>query len=82
MKLYNIHVTLKMARKDINELDLAKAYIPDFILVVVLNKVELELSHVPAALFNMCLTESYFRECWKFSFFFSIFKNVCKRFIT
>ena len=63
LKLYNIHVTLKMARKVITNLDLAKAYVPDFILVVVLNKVELELSHVPAALFNMCLKESYFREC-------------------
>ena len=72
MKLYNIHVTLKLARKVINKLDLAKAHIPDFILVVLLNKVELELSYVPAALFNMCLKESYFRECWKFSFFLYI----------
>lgn len=55
-----------MARKVINNLDLAKANIPDFIVVVVLNKVELEILHVPAALFNMSLKESYFREYWKF----------------
>ena len=61
-----------MARKVINNLDLAKANIPDFIVVVVLNKVELELLHVPAALFNMSLKESYFREYWKFSFFLYI----------
>ena len=40
---------------------------PDCIPVVVLKNCEPELSYILAELFNMCLKESYFPECWKVS---------------
>ena len=48
---------------------------PDCIPVVVLKNCEPELSYILAELFNMCLKESYFPECWKVS---SVALNVGK----
>ena len=41
---------------------------PDCIPVVVLKNCELELSCELAELFNMCLKDSCFPDCWKVSF--------------
>ena len=68
-----------MDKKVLTNLDSSKTSGPDCILVVVLNKFELELSYVPAELFNMCLKKSYFPDFWKISSAVSLFKNVGER---
>ena len=65
MKLHNISVTLKMVKKVKMNLDLSKASDPDCIPVAVLKNCEPERSYILAELFNKCLKESYFRDCWK-----------------
>ena len=50
-----------MAKKAITNLDLSKASGPDCIPVVVLKNYEPEL-------FNKCVKESCFPDCWKVSF--------------
>ena len=67
LKLHNISVTSKMIKKVIMNLDLSKASGPDSIPVVVLKNCEPELSYILAELFNKCLKESCFPDCWKIS---------------
>ena len=67
LKLHNISVTPKIVRKIIINLDLSKASGPDCIPVVVLKNCEPELSYILAELFNKCLKESCFPDCWKVS---------------
>ena len=57
-------------------LDLSKAYGPDCIPVVVLKTCESEFSYILAELFNKCLKESCFPDCWKVSSVVPVFKNV------
>ena len=59
-------------------LDLSKAYVPDCIPGVVLKNCELGLSYLLAELFNKCLMESCFPDCWKVSSVVPVFKNVGK----
>ena len=66
LKLYNVSVTPKMVKKVITNLDLSKASGPDCIP---------ELSFILAELFNKCLKESCFPDCWKVSVS-PVFKNV------
>ena len=75
LKLYNISVSPKMVRKNVMNLDLSKASGPDCIPVVVLENCERELSYL-AELFNKCLKESSFPNCWKVSSVVPVFKNV------
>ena len=58
LKLYNVSVTPKMAKKVIMNLDLSKASGPGCIPVVVLKNCVPELSYILAQLFNKCLKES------------------------
>ena len=60
-------------------LDLSKASEPDCIPVVVLKNCEPELSYILAELFNKCLKESCFPDCWKVSSVVLVFKNVRER---
>ena len=60
-------------------LDLSKASGPDCIPVVVLKNFEPELSYILAELFNKCLKESCFPDCWKVSSVVPVFKNVGER---
>ena len=76
LKLHNISVTPKMVRTVIMNLDLSKASEPDCIPVVVLKNCEPELSYILAELFNTCLKESCFPDCWKVSSVVPVFKNV------
>ena len=80
LKQHNISVTLKIVKKVIMNLDLSKASGPDCIPVLVLKKCELELSYILAELFNKCLKESCFPDCWKVPSVVPIFKNVVERF--
>ena len=57
-------------------LDLSKTSGPDCIPVVVLKNCEPELSYILAELFNKCLKESCFPDCWKVSSVVHVFKNV------
>ena len=75
-KLHNISVTSKMFKKVITNLESSKAYGPDCIPVVVLKNCEPELSYIVVELFNKCLKESYFPDCWKVSSVVPVFKNV------
>ena len=77
-KLHYISVTYRMVKKVITNLDLSKAFCPDYIPVMFLKNYEPELWHILAELFSMCLKESCFPDCWKVSLVFPIFKNVGK----
>ena len=79
LKLHNISITPKMVKKVITNLDLSKASGPDCIPVVVLKNCEPELSYILTKLFNNCLKESCFPDCWKVSLVVAVFKNVGKR---
>ena len=79
LKLHNISVSPKMVKKVIINLHLSKASGADCIPVVVLKNCELELSYILAGLFNKCLKESCFPDCWKVSSAFPVFKNVGER---
>ena len=79
LKLHNISVTPKTVKKVITNLDLSKASGPDCIPVVVLKNCEPELSNILTELFNKCLKESCFPDCWKVSSVVPIFKNVGER---
>ena len=69
-----------MVKKIIMNLDLSKASGPDCIPVVVLKNCESELSFILAELFNKCLKEACFPDCWKVSSVVPVFKNVGERF--
>ena len=79
LKLHNISVTPKMVKKVIMNFDLSKASGPDCIPMVVLKNCEPELSYILAELFNKCLKESCFPDCWKVSSVVPVFKNVGER---
>ena len=79
LKLHNISLTPKMIRKVVMNFDLSKASGPDCIPVVVLKICEPELSYILAELFNKCLKESCFPDCWKVSSVVPVFKNVGER---
>ena len=75
LKLDNISITPKMVKKVITNRDLSKASGPDCIPVVVIKNCGPELSYILAELFNMCLKESCFPDCWKVSSLVPVFKN-------
>ena len=60
-------------------LDFSKVSGLDCIPLVVLKNGELELSYILAELFNKCLKESCFPDCWKVSSVLPVFKNVRER---
>ena len=76
LKLHNIPITPKIVKNVITNLDSSKASGPNCILVVILKNCEPELSYILAELFNMCLKESCFPDCWKVSLMVPVFKNV------
>ena len=69
-----------MVTKVIMNLDLSKASGLDCIPVVVLKNCEPELFYILAELFNKCLKESCFPDCWKVSSVVPVFRNVGERF--
>ena len=82
LKLHNISVTPKMVKQVITgqNLDSSKVPGPDCFLVTVLKNCQPELSYILAELFNMCLNESCFPDCWKVSSVIPVFKNIEERF--
>ena len=76
LKLHNISVSPEMVKKVIMNLDLSKASGPGCIPVVVLKNCKPELSYILAELFNKCLKESCFPDCWKVSSVVPVFENV------
>ena len=78
MKLH-ISVTPKIVEKVITNLYLSKGSGPDCIPVVVLKNCEPELFDILDKLFNTCLKESCFPDCWKVSSVVPVFKNVRER---
>ena len=68
-----------MVKNVITNLDSSKASGPDCIPVMVLKNCEPELSYILAKLFNNCLKESCFPDCWKVSSVVPVFKNVGER---
>ena len=79
LQLHNISVTSKMVKKVIMNLDLSKASGPHCIPKVVLKNCKPELSYILDQLFNKCLKESCFSDCWKFSSVVPVFKNIWER---
>ena len=68
-----------MVKKGISNLDSPNVSGPDCIPVVVLKNCEPELSYILAELFNICLKDSCFPDCWMVSPVVPIFKNVEER---
>ena len=68
-----------MVKKVKTKLGSSKASGPDGIPVAVLNNCEPKLSYILAELFNMCLKEFCFPDCWKISSVVPVFKNVGER---
>ena len=68
-----------MVKKVIMNLHFSKVSGPDCIPLVVLKNRELDLSYILAELFNKCLKESCFPDCWKVSSVFPVFKNIRER---
>ena len=68
-----------MVKNVTTNLDLSKASGPDCIVVVVLKNCEPEILYILAEIFNLCLKESCFPDCWKASILVPIFKNVGER---
>ena len=60
-------------------LDSSKASGPDCIPVVVVKSCEPELSYILVKLFNMCLKQSCFPDCWKVSLVVPLIKNAGER---
>ena len=79
LKLHNTSITAKRVKKVITNLDSSKASGSDCIPVVVLRNCEPGLSNILAELFNICLKESCFPDCWKVSSVVPVFKNIGKR---
>ena len=79
LKLHNTSVTHTVVKKVIMNLNFSKASGPDCIPVVLLKNYEPELSYILAELFNKCLKESCFPDCWKVSLVVPVFKNVGER---
>ena len=59
-------------------LDLSKASGSDCIPVVVLRNCDPELSYIQAELFNKCLKQSCFPDCWKVSPVVPVFRMLGK----
>ena len=68
-----------MVKKVMMNLDLSKTSGLDCIPVVVLKNCEQDFSYILAELFNKCLKESCFLDCWKVSSVVPVFKNVWER---
>ena len=79
LKLHNISITPKMVKTFITSLDSSKASGLECIPVLVLKNCEPELSYILAKLFNKCLKDSSFPDCWKVSSVVPVFKNVGER---
>ena len=65
LKLHNVFGTPMVVKKVKMNLGLSKAFGLDYILVLVLKNYEPELLYILAEVFNMCLRESCFPDCWK-----------------
>ena len=76
LKLHSISITSKMVKKVVANLDSSKASGADYIPVAVLKNCEPEPSYILAELFNMCLKESCFPDCWKVFSVVPVFKNI------
>ena len=79
LKLHNISTTPKMVKKVITNLDSSKTSGPDCIPVVVLKNCQPSFSYILAKLFDNCLKESCFPDCWKISSVVPVFNNVGDR---
>ena len=65
-----------MVKKVMTNLDSRKASGPDCISVVVVKNYKPKLLYILAEVFNMCLKESCFPDCWKMCSIFPVSKNV------
>ena len=68
-----------MIKNVITNLHLSKTSGPDCIPVVVLKTCEPEFFYILAELFNNCLKESCFPDCWKVSSVVSVFNSFGER---
>ena len=77
--MYNISVTPKIVKKVILNLDLSKVSGPVCIQVGVLKNCGQEFSYILAELFDKCLRESCFPDCWKVPSVVPVFRNLGER---
>ena len=78
LNMHNISASLKLVKRVTTNLVLLKTSGRDSFPVVVLRKCETELSYILVELFTVCLTESFFTDCWKVFSTVLVFKNVGK----
>ena len=79
LKPYNISLTTKIVKNIITNLDSSKVFGSDCVSMFVLKKCKPDVSYILAELFNKCLKESCFPDCWKVSSVVPVFKNVGER---
>ena len=79
LKLHNISVTPKMVKMVMKSLDFSLVTGPDCIQVVVLKNCEPDLLYIVAEIFNVCLEDSCFPDCWKVSLVIPILRNIGER---
>ena len=79
LRVHNSFIIPNMVNKVITNLNSSEVFGPDCVPVVVLKKCEPELSYILVVLFNMCLKEYCFPDCWTVSSVVHVFKNVMKR---
>ena len=70
-----------MVKEIITKLGSSKTSGPGCVPLVVLRNREPELSYILAELFNMCLKESCFSDCWKVSLVVFVFKACVRYFL-
>ena len=77
-KLHNISVIPKLVKTIATNLHLSKASGSDCITVVLIKNSQPELSDILPELFNVCLKETFFPDCWKVLLVFPVFKMLEK----
>ena len=79
IKVMSVLVTPKRVSNTISCLDASKANGPDGISAIVLQKCSPELSPILSKLFNKCLAEGVFPDCWKVASVVPTYKNKGER---
>ena len=77
---FHSRTNLKLRNISVNpNFDSPNVFCSDCIPSIVLKNCEPELTYILAELFNICLKESCFPDCWKTSSVVAVFKNVGER---
>ena len=78
----DVSITPKLVKNVITNVDFSKGLGPEYIPVVILKGCESKISFIQAEIFNICLKQTCFPDCWKISSVVFVFnpllRNVVK----